>query len=85
MIIVDFYLAVYTVLLDKDNIMPDLKSKWDDLDIMFWELVEMFCFALTYTLNHKDNYWSYGFFELYTFSLELHRESCELQYPQILS
>lgn len=27
MIIVDFYLAVYTVLLDKDNIMPDLKSK----------------------------------------------------------
>lgn len=49
MIIADFYLAVHTVLLDKDNIniMPDLKSKWDDLDITFWEAGETFGFALT--------------------------------------
>lgn len=64
--------------------MLDLKSKWGVLDITFWEAVETFNFVvlLTYTLKEVDNYWSYSFSELFIFILELHIDSCELQYPQ---
>lgn len=69
---------------ERGHTMLDLKSKWDVLDVTFWEAVETIYFALllTYTLNDVDKYWSYSLSELFIFVLELNIESRHLQHRQ---